>query len=289
MSSATAHINTAMNEMAQGAVLQGTQVSHTRETLRSLIQDIHQVSRETKNSANAVEQTSKAVTLGTDAMGRTMTGMQAIEKSVTDTWHITDELARHSERIDTTVELIKDIASRVNVLALNAVIEATRAGEYGRGFMAVANEIRALAKNTREASREVTDLIQVVKMDIDKIERVMSDGLEQVKQSAGITDEAVSAMQDIRHLVEEHKQRMLSIAESLTRMKSFSREVGDAMEKVASVSGQNAAVVEKVNHSTLEMGSRLKEVTTSVQFLEEMAKTEQQLLTRFDLSGDESV
>ena len=285
---ATSHINAAMSEMAQGMFAQDAQVNDTRETLRSLIRDIDQVSRESKSSANSVERTAQAVTAGTDAMTKTMTGIREIEQSVTSTWKIAEELARHSERIDGSVELIEDIASRVNVLALNAVIEATRAGESGRGFMTVANEIRILAKNTREASGGITDLIHVVRTDIDQIEKVMSDGLEKIKQSAGLTDEAVASVRDIRRLVGEHKQRMVNIAESLRRMQTFSQKVGDAMEKVAGVSGKNASVVEGVGRSTVEMGAQLEDVTASARLLEEMAKTEQQLLTRFDLSGDEA-
>ncbi len=285
---ATSQINAAMDEMAQGMVAQDAQVNDTRETLRSLIRDIIQVSRESKTSAGAVERTAQAVTAGTDAMAKTMTSIQAIEKSVTGTWKIADELARHSERIDGSVELIEDITSRVNVLALNAVIEATRAGESGRGFMTVANEIRTLARNTREAAREITDLIHTVKTDIDQIEKVMSDGLERIRQSTGLTDEAVTSVQDIRRLVDSHKQRMMNISESLRRMQSFSQRVGEAMESVASVSGKNAAVVEGVGRSTVEMGARMEEVAASARLLEEMAKTEQQLLTRFDLSGDET-
>jgi methyl-accepting chemotaxis protein/ABC-type sugar transport system substrate-binding protein len=282
---ATTKISKAMNEMAAGVVSQDAQISDTRGNVQSLIQNIDRVSRESQESANAVDRTAKAVTVGTDAMGKTMTSMQTIEQSVTNTWKVVDELAQHSNRIDSIVELIRDIASRVNVLALNAVIEATRAGESGRGFMVVANEIRTLAKNTREASGQVTDLIQVVKSDIGKIEKVMSEGLEKVKQSAGLTDEAMRSMRDIRHLVEVHKQRMQNIAESLTRMQSFSQKVGEAMEKVASVSSQNAAVVEGVSQSTVEMSSQLEGVTASAQLLEAMAMTEQQLLARFDLSG----
>ena len=116
----------------------------------------------------------------------------------------------------------------------------------------------------------------------------MSDGLEKIKQSAGLTDEAVASVRDIRRLAGEHKQRMVNIAESLRRMQTFSQKVGDAMEKVAGVSGKNASVVEGVGRSTVEMGAQLEDVTASARLLEEMAKTEQQLLTRFDLSGDEA-
>jgi methyl-accepting chemotaxis protein len=199
-----------------------------------------------------------------------------------------DELGEHSSRIDSMVSLIKDIASRVNVLALNAVIEATQAGEYGKGFMVVANEIRKLAGTTRESTREITDMIHLVKSDIDQIGKVMSDGLEKIKQSAGMTDEAVKSLNAIRQYVQVDRQRMTQIAESMTRMQSFSKKVDEAMEKVAQVSGKNAATAEEVNQSTVDMGSQLEEVNRSARLLETMARTEQQLLARLDLSGGES-
>jgi len=288
VSAATSQINDAMKSMAAGAVTQDAQVNSTRETLHMLLQNINRVSRESKGSADAVERTSRAVLAGTDAMGKTMTSMRNLEESVARTWQIMDELGEHSSRIDSMVSLIKDIASRVNVLALNAVIEATQAGEYGKGFMVVANEIRKLAGTTRESTREITDMIHLVKSDIDQIGRVMSDGLERIKQSAGMTDEAVKSLNAIRQYVQVDRQRMTQIAESMTQMQSFSRSVDDAMEKVAQVSGKNAATAEEVNQSTVDMGSQLEEVSRSAHLLEGMARTEQQLLARLDLSGGES-
>ncbi|MBN1894045.1 substrate-binding domain-containing protein [bacterium] len=288
VSAATSQINDAMKSMAAGAVTQDTHVNSTKETLHHLLQNINRVSRESKSSADAVERTSRAVLAGTDAMGKTMTSMKNLEESVARTWQIMDELGEHSSRIDSMVGLIKDIASRVNVLALNAVIEATQAGEYGRGFMVVANEIRKLAGSTRESTREITDMIHLVKSDIDQIGKVMSDGLERIRQSAGMTDEAVKLLNNIRQYVQVDRQRMTQIAESMTQMQSFSQKVDEAMEKVAQVSGKNAATAEEVNQSTVDMGSQLEEVSRSAQLLEGMARTEQQLLARLDLSGGES-
>jgi methyl-accepting chemotaxis protein/ABC-type sugar transport system substrate-binding protein len=288
VSTATSQINDAMKGMSAGAVTQDSQVNSTKETLHLLLQNINRVSRESKSSADAVERTAQAVLAGTDAMGKTMTSMKNLEESVARTWQIMDELGEHSSRIDSMVSLIKDIASRVNVLALNAVIEATQAGEYGKGFMVVANEIRKLAGTTRESTREITDMIHLVKSDIDQIGKVMSDGLERIKQSAGMTDEAVKSLNAIRQYVQVDRQRMTQIAESMTRMQSFSKKVDEAMEKVAQVSGKNAATAEEVNQSTVDMGSQLEEVNRSARLLETMARTEQQLLARLDLSGGES-
>jgi len=282
---ATTQINNAIHEMARGTVSQNEEVNRTQETVESLMGNINQVNREATESTKASENTEKAVNLGTEAMGKTLTSMQTIEKSVGDTWHIVEELGKHSERIDIVVDLIDNIASRVNVLALNAAIEATRAGDYGKGFMAVANEIRKLARNTADATREVTELVNIVQSGIHKIEKVISIGLERIKESATMTGEAQDLLADIQSLVKRDRERMQKIAGAITEMQRFSYQVGETMGSVALVSEKNTKTVEQVNNATQQVSTQLKEVTTLAKLLEQMSKGEQQLLAKFNISA----
>ncbi len=283
---ATTQINDAMHEMAKGTVSQNEDVNRTQEAVKSLLANIDQVNREAKEGAKTSVNTAHAVGQGTDAMEKTLTGMQTIEKSVEDTWHIVEELGKHSERIDTIVEMIDDIASRVNVLALNAAVEATRAGDYGKGFMVVANEIRKLAKNTATATQEVTQLVGTVQDSIHKVEKVMSGGLEQVKESAKMTEAAQDSMRNIKKLVEMDKERMQKISGTITDMQRFSNEVGEAMQTVAVVSEKNTETVGQVNSATQQVSTQLGDLATLAQLLEEMSKGEQELLAKFNLSGN---
>jgi methyl-accepting chemotaxis protein len=281
---ATTQINDAMHEMAEGTVSQNEDVSRTREIVKSLLGNIEQVNREAKEGARASESTAQAVGQGTDAMKKTLTGMQTIEKSVEDTWRIVEELGKHSERIDTIVELIDDIASRVNVLALNAAVEATRAGDYGKGFMVVANEIRKLAKNTAEATQEVTGLVGTVQNSIREVEKVMSGGLKRVKESAEMTEAVQNSLSNIRQLVDVDKERMQKISGTITEMQHSSNQVGEAMETVAVVSKTNAETVEQVNNATQQVSTQLGDLATLAKLLEQMSKGEQELLVKFNLS-----
>ncbi len=286
VSMATNQINTSMNQIAQGAVSQSNQVKQTERVLESLLTNIDKVSREAGESAASAENTAKAVVSGAGAMDKTLGGIKSIEQSVEETWKIVEELRRHSERIDMVVELINDIASQVNVLSLNAAIEATRAGESGKGFMVVANEIRKLARSTGEATGEVTGLVDTVQSGIQDVERSMQAGLERVQHSANLTDIAKGSLGSIRELVESNRARMDKIASAIGEMQKFSHQVGEAMGSVTTVSEKNAQAVEEIHAATEEMGAQFKEVALLARSLENMAQSEQELLAKFIVSND---
>jgi methyl-accepting chemotaxis protein len=278
---ATSQINRTMDDISQGASSQTGQVNRTRETLESLLDNINHVSRATKQSAQDAERSVSVVSEGSEAMESALSSMQSIETLVKEIWHFVQELANNSQKIDSVVELIDDIASRVNVLALNAAIEATRAGEYGLGFMVVANEVRALAKNTTEATKEVTQLIGTVQSGIGKVEKVMNTGLEKVQATKELTDKTREALGGIRRAVEVDQERMEKVARAMSDMQNFSLEVGEAMNNVASISEENSKAVTEVNSSSREISNQLEEVADLAQVLEDMARNEKSLLGKF--------
>jgi methyl-accepting chemotaxis protein len=281
----TNQINRTMGQIAAGASTQNAQVRETETVLEGLLTGIDKVSREAGESAASAEHTARAVVTGTEAMDKTLGGIRQIEGSVDETWKVVEELGQRSKRIDAVVELINDIASQVNVLALNAAIEATRAGESGKGFMVVANEIRRLARGTAEATGEVTGLVGAVQAGIRGVERSMGEGLERVRESTRLTDEAKEALGRIRELVEANRLRMNKIAGSIVEMQRFSHQVGESMRGVASISEQNTRAVEEVNTATQEMGVQFREVAELARGLESMAQSEQKLLAKFNVAS----
>ena len=100
-------------------------------------------------------------------MERTFDSVHGIENSVDEMWKIIKGLSDHSERIDTILEVIDDITSRVHVLSLNASIEATKAGKSGEGFMVIAKQIRSLAENTKDSTEEILSIINTFQKDIN--------------------------------------------------------------------------------------------------------------------------
>jgi len=285
-SASISQINEAIHSVSDGINTQNTQVMKTHETIESLLSDIDMVSREAEQSAQGSEETASAVGHGIDALKNTLKSMRAIEKSVTDTYAVVDQLSEHSEQIDVIIDLIDDIASRVNILALNASIEATKAGEFESGFMVVANEIRTLAKNTAEATRRVTERIVAVKNSIGEVQKGMQAGLKEVNQTVVLTDRSGESLNEIKNLVEVDQKRLSKISESILGMQEYSNQVGSAMDSVANVSERNAGELESVNASTKEMGLQINEVTQLAKLLEQMSQSELELLAKFRIKQD---
>ncbi|MFO7889708.1 MAG: substrate-binding domain-containing protein [bacterium] len=281
----TSNINTAMDEMYQGTVSQNENVKKTQNTLTHLLKNIKTVNEETDENAKAAEQTVKAVTSGTTAMEKTIESLRTVEKSVTDSWQVVEELGDYSNKIDRIMWFINDIATEINILGLNANLVSVKAGKYGESFGVVAREIRKMVQETKNHTSEIFDLIEQFKEGVKKVEEVMNTGLEMIKGSAKLSDEAVSSIKDIRKFVNINQQRMGKISSSLNKIEKFSHDVNVAMHSVTSVSEQNAAEVQKVNNYTKEMENQFNLVESMAKVLLTMAESEKQLLAKFNVSG----
>ncbi|MBN2413188.1 substrate-binding domain-containing protein [candidate division KSB1 bacterium] len=283
VNNATKQINTSMNDMAQGATIQSNQVHHTRGVVKSLLGNINNISVQAKESVIAAEETGKVFNTGTLSLEKTLESMRSIESSVTETWHIVEELEGHSEKINDILKMINDIAFQVNLLSLNASIEAARAGEYGKGFMVVANEIRSLANNTANATKDVANVVELILSDIKKVNNLMEDDLTKVKNITVLTDEVKSTFAHIQQSVKVDQDRVHEIAMAILKMQQLSDDVGVAIENVAEVSERNATFVEEVFASTQTMSSQLQYVTSLAGSFRSMAKSEKELLAKFNL------
>jgi methyl-accepting chemotaxis protein/ligand-binding sensor domain-containing protein len=264
---ATARINDTMNRVSGGAESQNENAELTRKLVSRLLSSIAAVTSQTRISTRSAAETANAVRTGTASMSTALDAMQAIEKDVSQTWELMRKLRTHSERIDDIVRLVDDIASRVNVLALNALIEAFRAGEHGRGFMVVAQEIRDLSRRTADSIQEITGAVTGIQEDVKTIEGFTREGIERMKDSARVTGEGRTVLDRICQSVEEEKRRIASIAERLGEMQTASYEVQKAIENVESVSRQNLDGVAQVKERTEEVGLRIQELASLAQTL----------------------
>ncbi len=267
---ATTDIDTAMHEVTDGTHSQNKHIQTTRETLRHLLANIENISHEAKRGTTNAAETTQKISSGINAMRKTFDSMHGIEKSVDDMWQITRGFADHSEKIDTILEVINDIASRVHVLSLNASIEATKAGAYGSGFMVIAKQIRQLAENTKESTDEILNIINAFQKDIQKVEEVIRDGLDRVNKSTELTKKGRTTLDSIHTLVDEEMDRLKRIADQIMEIKDFSEQVENEMNSVASVSEKTTATVETVHSSTKEMSSMMTELASLAKNLGDM-------------------
>ena len=159
--------------------------------------------------------------------------MNVISNAVSSTGKQVDELGKRSNEIGRIAAVIDEIADQTNLLALNAAIEAARAGEQGRGFAVVADEVRKLAERTTTATKEIARMIEAIQLETHSAVLAMEEGTRQVKQGVAATNQAGEALQGIIRKSEEVGDMITMIATAATEQSSTTEEVKNSMEQIS--------------------------------------------------------
>ncbi len=238
VASAATEIASSSEEMATGMKEQAGQVTQISSAVEEMSQSVVEVARksaEASSSAGAAGQTAQS---GGKVVEETIAGMQAISQAVSDGAASVTELGKRSEQIGQIVETINDIADQTNLLALNAAIEAARAGEHGRGFAVVADEVRKLADRTTKATEEIAHSIRAIQGETTQAVNKMNSGTEQVKLGVEKATAAGASLQSIVTAAQGVADMIRSIAAAAEEQSAASEQISKNIESVNAVSKQ---------------------------------------------------
>ncbi len=267
-SKGTNKILQANKEMAQGVNQQATEILQ----IASAVEELSNSSTEVANNCvKASDSSVAALSLaksGGEVVQKTLGQMVSIKEAFNSSSTLITSLSSQSKEIEDILSVIKGIADQTNLLALNAAIEAARAGEQGRGFAVVADEVRQLANRTAEATAEVEVAIESMKSETKSAVSMMAEGGAKVEQGVDLSNNAASSLKDIINSVDDIVAQIQTIAATAEEQSMTTAEVAQNTENVSSVSSQVESsisnVVELSNSVTENTNAKAKELLAMV-------------------------
>jgi methyl-accepting chemotaxis protein len=240
VASASEEMSSSATQQAQGAETQKDQTAQVATAMQEMSSTVLQVSDNSHKAAESSRQAAETARHGGAIVEETLVKMRAIAESVGATARKMEELGKSSDQIGRIIGVIDDIADQTNLLALNAAIEAARAGEQGRGFAVVADEVRKLAERTTTATKEIAQMIKNIQDETKTAVSAMEQGNKQVEEGVKSTAQAGDSLKDIIQMSEQVGDMITHIATASTEQSSATEQVNKNMEEIAKLVKESA-------------------------------------------------
>ncbi|MBW8351413.1 methyl-accepting chemotaxis protein [Bacillus sp. IITD106] len=269
----TEQIAAAVGEVAVGMDNQVQSSIESAENMTEISTGIHRVESSIRAVEISANEANEKANNGHQLVNRTVEQMIYCQTAVNDAAEKIYSLGQKSAQIDQIVNLISEIANQTNLLSLNATIEATRAGEHGRGFLVVANEVRKLAEKTAESTFQIRDIIETILLETNQAVQSMTRGAEVLTEGMGMVEKSEIAFEDIAAAIEKVLNEAKEVVNVVSVVSERANDMAENMEQITSISQQIAASTEMVAASTEEQIASIDEVAKEAESLDDLART----------------
>jgi methyl-accepting chemotaxis protein len=263
VASASAQISSSTEEMAAGSQEQTTQSEEIARAVEQMAKSIAVNSENAGEAAQTAEKAKGAAEQGGKVVLDTVSGMKQIANVVRESAGTIQNLGKSSDQIGEIIGVIEHIADQTNLLALNAAIEAARAGEQGRGFAVVADEVRKLAEQTTKATKQIAGMIQQIQADSHGAVRTMANATKQVDDGIVLADHAGASLHEIVEITQKVTHMVTQIAVANEEQSSTSEQISKNMEAIASVTQQTSSGTQQIARAAEDL-NRLTETLQSL-------------------------
>jgi len=239
-------ISSSAEEMAAGSHEQSQQTTEIAGAVEQMTKTIIETSKYASDAAENSKIATESAVDGAKKVEETKKGMQRIVESTRATGMKLSSLARRTDQIGEITQVIDDIADQTNLLALNAAIEAARAGEQGRGFAVVADEVRKLAERTTKATKEIADTIKEIQNEAKEADISMDESYKAVEEGMQLTEGVASGLHKIMDINKKVSDTVIQVAAASEEQSITAEQISKNIEGISSVTQQSAAGTEQI-------------------------------------------
>ena len=240
---ATQQISSQIGESSSGAEVQAQRVAETATAMEEMTSTVLEVAKNAAQAAQTAESAKNKAQEGTQVVNKVLGGMREVQEQSSRLKDDMHQLGRQAEDIGRVLTVISDIADQTNLLALNAAIEAARAGEAGRGFAVVADEVRKLAEKTMTATREVGDAINAIQHSARTNVQNVEHSVSLIGEAAQLAGRSGESLQEIMALVDSASDQVRAIAAASEEQSAASEEINHSIEQVSQISAETSSAM----------------------------------------------
>ncbi|MFL0364932.1 methyl-accepting chemotaxis protein [Pseudobacillus sp. 179-B 2D1 NHS] len=274
-------VSTNIEELAKGSNRQLRSVEESTRIINEMAEHAEKITVNAKQVSQKVAQTSEMSSEGKQSIEKVVQQMNSINENVMGLDVSIKGLSESSSEIGRINEVITAIAGQTNLLALNAAIEAARAGEAGKGFAVVADEVRKLAEQSAASAEQITNLIQVIQDNTGQTLQSMKSAATEVEAGLGVVQEAGESFEKIENSIHEVVSQIKDVAGAINELSAGTVQVANSMNLVKDVAEESAAGNESVSTATKEQLISMEEISKASTTLAEISEELQQLIMKF--------
>jgi methyl-accepting chemotaxis protein len=280
---ATNQVATAIQEVACGAEIQGKNTEESAKAVSEMSVGIQRVAETTSTVAESALDTTKQAQMGHESLEKVINQMKSINDTTNETNNVIKELDKKSAEIGKIIEVITGIADQTNLLALNAAIEAARAGEHGRGFAVVADEVRKLAELSRQSAGQISGLIEVIQKDTHRVVEMVNKGTVEISAGTQLVEDTGKTFNQILKSIENVSSEIQEVSAISEEMSASVEQVNASIEEVTKIARSSVASTGEIAAATEEQLASMDEVASSSASLAKLAEELREMVGKFKI------